>query len=67
MIEPVSTREKYRHKGIGTAMMHGALLRCKEIGITKCYVESFGSRKEFYHAAGFETESSTVFWYKRIG
>ena len=25
-IEPVSTREKYRHKGIGTAMMHGVIL-----------------------------------------
>ena len=34
-IEPVSTREKYRHKGIGTAMMHGVMRRCKEKGIEK--------------------------------
>ena len=30
LIEPVSTREKYQRKGIGTAMMHGAISRCKE-------------------------------------
>ena len=63
-IEPVSTREKYQHKGIGRAMMHGAILRCKEMGIEKCYVNSFGWRKNFYNAAGFITEDSTGFWYK---
>ena len=26
-VEPVSTRERYRHKGIGTAMMHGVMLK----------------------------------------
>ena len=29
-IEPVSTREKYQRRGIGTAMMHGVMLRCKD-------------------------------------
>ena len=40
-IEPVSTREKYRHKGIGTAMMHGIILKCRELGVEKCYVNSY--------------------------
>lgn len=64
LIEPVSTREKYQRRGIGTAMMHGAILRCREMGVEKCYVNSFGWRKKFYNAAGFLTENSTGFWYK---
>ena len=63
-IEPVSTREKYQRKGIGTAMMHGIMLRCKEMGIEKCYVNSFGWRRKFYNAAGFATEDTIGFWYK---
>ena len=66
LIEPVSTREKYQRKGIGTAMLHGVILRCKEIGIEKCYVNSFGWRRKFYNAAGFKTEDSIGFWYKTI-
>ena len=65
-IEPVSTREKYRHKGIGTAMMHGVMLRCKEKGIEKCYVNSYDWRRKFYNAAGFVTEDSIGFWHKVI-
>ena len=66
LIEPVSTREKYQHRGIGKAMMHGVVLRCKEQGIEKCYVNSFGWRRKFYHAAGFSTEDSIGFWYKTL-
>ena len=64
LIEPVSTREKYRHKGLGTVMMQAAIRRCKEAGIEKCYVNSFGSRKDFYVAAGFRVEDSIGYWYK---
>ena len=67
MIEPVSTREKYRRKGIGTAMLHGAVRRCRKLGIERCYVDSFGWRKDFYAAAGFFTENKTGFWYKTLG
>ncbi len=66
LIEPVSTREKYRRKGIGTALMHGAMLRCKEKGIETCYVNSFGWRRKFYNAAGFLTQDSISFWHKII-
>ena len=66
LIEPVGTREKYRHKGFGTAMMHGAIQRCKQLGIERCYVDSFGRRKDFYTACGFSTESSIGFWYKTL-
>ena len=66
LIEPVSTREKYQRRGIGKAMIHGAMLRCKEKGIEKCYVNSFGWRKKFYNASGFTTEDSIGFWYKTL-
>lgn len=66
LIEPVSTREKYQRRGIGTALMHGAMLRCREKGIEKCYVNSFGWRRKFYNAAGFTTEDTIGFWHKII-
>ena len=66
LIEPVSTREKYQRKGIGKAMMQGVMRRCKELGIEKCYVNSFGWRRKFYNAAGFSTEDSIGFWYKTL-
>lgn len=65
-VEPVSTREKYRHKGIGTAMMHGVMLKCKELGTQKCYVNSYDWRRKFYNAAGFSTEDSIGFYHKKI-
>ncbi len=65
-VEPVSTREKYRHKGIGTAMMHGVILKCKNIGIEKCYVNSYDWRRKFYKAAGFITEDTIGFYHKKI-
>lgn len=66
LIEPVSTREKYQRRGIGTAMMHGAILKCRELGVEKCYVNSFGWRRKFYNAAGFTTEDTVGFWYKTL-
>ena len=53
LIEPVSTQEKYRHQGLGKALMHGAIIRCKQLGVEKCYVDAFGWRKDFYVSAGF--------------
>lgn len=67
VIEPVSTREKYRGMGFGTAMMHAAAARCGQLGIERVYVNSFGSsRKDFYNAAGFNTETEVHFWYKTL-
>ncbi|MBQ2667846.1 MAG: GNAT family N-acetyltransferase [Clostridia bacterium] len=65
-IEPVSTRLKYRRMGIGTAMMHGVLQRCREKGVEKCYVNSYSWRRKFYNAAGFRTEDSIGLWTKKI-
>ena len=65
-IEPVSTRERWRHRGFGTAMMHGILGRCRELGVEKCYVNSYDWRRAFYNAAGFQTEDSVGFWHKTI-
>ena len=65
-VEPVSTRERYRHKGIGTAMMHGVMLKCKELGVEKCYVNSYDWRRKFYNAAGFITEDTIGFYHKKI-
>lgn len=66
LIEPVSTREKYRHKGIGTAMMHGVILKCSELGVKKCYVNSYDWRRKFYNAAGFTTEDTIGYYHKKI-
>ena len=65
-VEPVSTRERYRHMGIGTAMMHGVMLKCKELGIEKCYVNSYDWRRKFYNAAGFITEDTIGIYHKKI-
>ena len=65
-VEPVSTREKYRHMGIGTAMMHGVMLKCKDLGIEKCYVNSYDWRRKFYNAAGFTTEDTIGVYHKKI-
>ncbi len=65
-VEPVSTREKYRGKGLCKAMMHGIINKCKEIGIERAYVNSYDWRKKVYNSAGFETEDSIGCWYKKI-
>ena len=65
-VEPVSTREKYRHKGIGTAMMQGVILKCKELGVEKCYVNSYDWRRKFYNASGFTTEDTIGLYHKKI-
>lgn len=66
LVEPVSTRQRYQRRGIGSAMMHGVMRRCKALGVEKCYVNSFGWRRKFYNAAGFSTEDTIGFWYKTI-
>ncbi len=50
LIEPVSTRERYRHKGLGTAMMHGVLQRCQTRGIEKCYLTAPPVKPSFERA-----------------
>lgn len=65
-VEPVSTREKYRKQGLCKAMMYGILLKCKEMGIERAYVNSYDWRKQVYNRAGFETEDSIGFWFKKI-
>ncbi|MBR4111160.1 MAG: GNAT family N-acetyltransferase [Clostridia bacterium] len=65
-VEPVSTREKYRKKGLCKAMMHGIINKCKDMGIERAYVNSYDWRKKVYNSAGFETEDSIGFWHKKI-
>ena len=65
-IEPVSTREKYRHMGLCKAMLHGIINKCKELGIENAYVNSFAWRKRVYNSSGFETEDSIGVWLKKI-
>lgn len=62
-VEPVSTRERYRHYGLGKAMLLAALHHCKELGITRAYVEPFDKwRESFYAAAGFKTYGKMGIW-----
>ena len=66
-VEPVSTRAPYQHKGFGKAMMHGVMLKCKELGVEKCYVNSYESwRRNFYNSAGFTTEDTIGIYHKKI-
>jgi hypothetical protein len=65
-VEPVSTREKYRHKGLCREMLHGIIRRCKEMGIEKAYVNSYDWRKKVYNSSGFATEETIGFWHKKI-
>ncbi len=65
-VEPVSTREQYRRQGLCKAMMQGVFLKCKEMGIKRAYVNSYDWRKRVYNSAGFETEDSIGFWFKKI-
>ena len=64
-VEPVSTREKYRKKGLCKQMLHGLIIRLKEMGIERAYINSYDWRKKVYNSAGFETEDSISFWYKK--
>lgn len=65
-IEPVCTREKYRMKGLAKQMLHGVIIRLKEMNIESCYINSYDWRKKVYNSAGFETEDSIGFWHKKI-
>lgn len=64
--EPVSTREKYRHKGFAVQMLHGAINRLKEMGIENAYINSYDWRVKVYNSAGFKTEDTIGCWYKKI-
>ena len=65
-VEPVSTRKPYQGRGFGKAMMHGIILKCKELGIEKCYVNSYDWRRKFYNASGFTTEDTLGQYHKKI-
>lgn len=65
-VEPVSTREKYRHKGFAKQMLHGVINRLKKMGIENAYINSYDWRVKVYNSAGFETEDTIGFWHKKI-
>ncbi len=65
-IEPVCTREKYRHKGFAKQMLYGVINKLKEMNIENTYINSYDWRKKVYNSAGFETEDSIGFWHKKI-
>lgn len=47
-------------------MMYGIINKCKEVGIERVYVNSYDWRREVYNSAGFITEDSIGFWFKKI-
>lgn len=65
-IEPVCTREKYRSKGLCRQMLYGIINKLKVLGIKDAYINSFDWRVKVYNRAGFITEDSIGFWYKKI-
>ncbi|MBR6411607.1 MAG: GNAT family N-acetyltransferase [Alphaproteobacteria bacterium] len=65
-IEPVSTREKYRHRGFCRQMIYGIMNRLKQMGIENAYINSYDWRRKVYNAVGFKTEDSISYWLKKI-
>jgi len=65
-VEPVSTREKYRHKGLCKLMILGIMMRLKEMKIPNAYINSYDWRRKVYNACGFKTEDSIGYWCKKI-
>lgn len=65
-IEPLCTREKYRNKGFSRQMLYGVINKLKTMNIESAYINSYDWRKKVYNSAGFKTEDSIGFWYKKI-
>ncbi|MDE6292855.1 MAG: GNAT family N-acetyltransferase [Bacilli bacterium] len=65
-VEPVCTREKYRHRGFAKQMLYGVINKLKEMEIENAYINSYDWRVKVYNSAGFVTEDSIGFWYKKI-
>lgn len=64
--EPVCTRKKYRRLGLCRAMLQGAIIRLKEMGITAAYINSYAWRKYVYNNAGFDTIDTMLIWTKKL-
>ena len=47
-------------------MLYGVINRLKQMGIENAYINSYDWRKKVYNSAGFKTEDSIGFWYKKI-
>ncbi len=65
-VEPVCTREKYRKRGLARQMLYGLINKLKEMGIESAYINSYDWRVKVYNSAGFVTEDSIGFWYKKL-
>ena len=42
------------------------MIKCKELGIEKCYVNSYDWRRKFYNSVGFITEDTIGIYHKKI-
>lgn len=65
-IEPLCTREKYRHKGFARGMIYGVVNRLKEMKIESVFINSFDWRVNVYRKAGFKTIDTINCWHKKI-
>ena len=66
-VEPMSTREKYRKKGFGKAMLLYAQNLLFEDGIEYCFVNPFAAHRDrVYSSAGFETFDEEFVWTKKF-
>lgn len=64
-VEPMSTREKYRKKGFGKAMLLYAQNLLFEDDIKYCFVNPFAEyRDKVYSSAGFDTFDEEYIWTK---
>ena len=62
----LDTSFDYLIKNPGVPIDHKYVLKCKELGVEKCYVNSYDWRRKFYNASGFITEDTIGFYHKKI-
>ena len=66
-IEPVSTREKFRRKGLGRAIQLATINLLHKNGVEYCFVNPYGeTRDKFYSSCGYETFDYEYEWKKQF-
>jgi GNAT superfamily N-acetyltransferase len=67
LLEPVGARAEYRRLGLTGALIQEALIRLRDLGATRCYVNSMVSKapaNALYRSAGFHRIVDWQWWTK---
>ncbi|MGM0420808.1 MAG: GNAT family N-acetyltransferase, partial [Bacillota bacterium] len=65
MFEPVATHPAYQRQGLGRALLMAGLIKLKNRGAERAYVEAYGEKRyAFYVSAGFAAYDRDYPWTK---